>query len=159
MTIGLIAGGAALFRLRGSEEWARWTGRGATSIRLIWAAYLSLCAWWVGDLDWWIALALFPAFWLGAILPWWKSLDMGRRDGTFWRDFTLHTARGVLWTAPASAVLFGSPTSSIWLLCAGLACGVVYAVSWALRTKNQVEAAEWMFGLLIASALLLPFVK
>lgn len=146
----LTLGGAALFRLRGSVLWSQWTGRGATTIRLIWAAYLAGAAWLCG-LEWQYALALLPAFWLGSILPWWGSLDM-----TTWQDFVMHSLRGALWTLPAAWVLLfaGDNVGSGALLATGWSCGVIYLACWKWFPKTATETAEWIFGGSIAGALL-----
>lgn len=148
----LAAGGAALFRLRGSEAFEQWTGRGATTSRLLWAAYLALAAW-LMDGAWsaqaLAAVGLAAALWLGSIAGWWKSLDMGTHEGTFAHDLALHSFRGVLWTGPAAMVVVLSGMGTPWpLLVVGALCGPIYAVC------RVTERAEWVFGGGIAAALL-----
>lgn len=151
----LTAGGAAIFRLRGSSLWHEWTGRGATTIRLIWGTYLGAVAFIVAPLAWWVPPALAVAFWLGTIGPWWGSLDLGRNEGSFARDFVLHTLRGFLWTLPAAAVLwFVVGWDAGWLLVAGGLCGVIYAISGRVYAARATENAEWAFGAAITASLL-----
>lgn len=184
LAVGLgagVAGGAALFRLRGSETWREWTGRGLGSIRWLWAAYVGTCAWlldngssarWacglyvsvVQSADWyrtWSVPILLPsliaALWFGcAIGPWWGSLDMGTDRGSVWRDLAMHSLRGVLWVAPAAAVLAVWGLGSPWpLLAVGLACGPVYLACWRLwPARRPIQRAEWSWGGLISAALL-----
>lgn len=150
----LTIGGAALFRVRGSSSWHEWTGRGATSIRLLWAAYLGTAAAALG-LSPWLAAAVGFACFLGSVWPWWGSLDMGRNEGTLWRDMGMHSLRGLLWTAPPAAVLWGSGSGSPWLLLlAGAACGPIYAAAWRLHAKRAGPLAEWLFGAAYAAGLL-----
>lgn len=168
------AGGAALFRLRGSGSFWQATGRGATTARWLWAGYLALCAWLVDDgteHDWsagvylsllepepwaWsrpmpvLVLALATALWLGCVAGWWRSL--GVRSA--W-EVAKHSARGVLWTGPAAMVLVLSGLGSPWpLLLAGALCGPIYLAARLVWPWYAVPAGEWAFGGAVSAALL-----
>jgi hypothetical protein len=152
MISGWVALLAGLFRLRGSETWAAWTGMGATSIRLLWAGASALAAWTVGEaVGAGLALALAAALWLGCILPWWDSL--GVRTAA---EVARHSARGLVWTGPAAAVLALSGAGLAWpLLAVGALCGPVYLACRRLDADYAVQGAEWVWGAMIAAALLL----
>lgn len=143
---------AALFRLRGSSTWFEWTGRGATSIRLLWAFVSAGAAWLVsGHLEVLTAALLGLGLWLGCILPWWGSL--GVRDA--W-EVAKHSARGLVWVAPAAAALAGLQLGPFWpLLLVGALCGPVYLANRLAWPGYAVQGAEWMWGGMIAAALLL----
>lgn len=175
----LSAGGGALFRLRGSSRFQAVTGRGVTTARLLWATYLAGCAWlvdngsaaaWSGGLyltwlpgwgerpnDWsWsgplltLLPALLLALWLGAVGAWWGSLGVQTAG-----EVARHSARGLLWVAPAALLLFLAGLGAPWpLLAVGALCGPVYLVCRLWRPWYAVEAGEWAFGGMLAAALL-----
>lgn len=143
---------AAGFRLRGDAAFERWTGRGATTARIVcWAIPCGLVAWGLYGL-WYVGLAMGVAAFLGAILGWWQSLDLGRVEGTWLNDFAMHTLRGVLWTLPMAGVAFLGAGSPWPLLVAGALCGVVYEIGWRFKAR-QTEIAEAIFGGVIGVAL------
>lgn len=151
--------GAAGFWLRGAAVFALWTGRGATTARIVaWAIPLALLCWVVTPLAWWWCAALGVALWVGCLPGWWGSLDLGRDAGAWWRDFALHSLRGVLWSAPAAGVLAMASGAWWWPMLAGAACGAAYEAGWRLRppgdprTPNATEIGEVLFGGLLGAA-------
>ena len=170
------AASGVVFRLRGSSSFAEWVGRGPGTIRLIWGFALALFAWIVdrgAGPEWWL-LPVAPgwlawpllglALYLGCSFAWWGSLDMGRREHTFARDFAMHSLRGATWTLPAAVVVFLSGAGPWWpLALAGASSGTIYALAWwfcppsppaqAIGT-GPVEMGEYGFGTAIGFALL-----
>lgn len=144
---GACVGGLA-FRLRGSAIFHEWTGRGATSARVVYGTALALVALLAGTPLLW-SLAVIVAAWLGAIAPWWGSLTL--RTPKMW---LMHTLRGFLWTLPLAAVLFlaGAPHWWIMLLAGGL-CAPAYKFGWMISSKLGVEFGEVIFGAIIGAAL------
>lgn len=139
---------AAGFRLRGDAVFARWTGRGATTARIVaWAIPCGLIAWGLYG-EWYVGLAMAVAAFLGAILGWWQSLDLGRVEGTWLKDFAMHTLRGVLWTAPMGAAAWLGAGNPVPLLIAGALCGVAYEIGWRFKAR-QTEIAEAVFGAVV----------
>lgn len=160
----LAALGAALFRLRGSELFARIVGRGKTTADAVYAFGLALP--FTSSLPWFGVPTLAAALWIGGRLGWWKSLSLGRNpaDGTVRAQFTRHTLRGVLWTAPAAMVAFFVGASFVPLLIAGALCAVAYEAGYRLSDMGGVfsrlggtEWGELFFGALIGVALALTF--
>lgn len=160
----LAALGAALFRLRGSEMFAKVTGRGKTTADAVYAVGLALP--FTSSMPWFGVPALAAALWVGGRLGWWKSLSLGRNpaDGDVRGQFIRHTFRGVLWTAPAAvaAVTIGSPPMA--LLVAGALCAAAYEAGYRLSDRGGVfgrlggtEWGELFFGALIGAALALTF--
>lgn len=152
--VGALVGGVG-FWLRGSATFARATGRGATTARIVaWAMPLAAFAWLLTPLAWWWCAALAVALWLGALPGWWGSLDLGRVEGAWPRDLALHTLRGVVWMAPAAAVL-GLAGAAWWPpLLAGLSCGAAYEVGWRVWPARATEVGECLFGAACGAALL-----
>lgn len=152
------------FRLRGWEGFERITGRGATTARIVcWAIPVGLASLALG-MSWLAALAMGIAAWVGCLPGWWGSLDMGRHEGGFWRDFALHSLRGVLWTAPMAAVLWWFGGAWWSLVVAGAACGLIYEAGYRIaaiargRMGGGTEIGEALFGAAIGAALALPWV-
>jgi hypothetical protein len=150
--------GALLFRMRGAALFQRITGRGKTTADVVYAAGLAAMA----MPGWWQALALAVALWLGGRLGWWRTLTLGRNpeDGPAWRQWLLHTARGVLWTAPAAALAWWCGASPWALLLAGLLCAPAYEVGWRLDGRAGLGGTEWgelFFGAVIGLALVSTF--
>ncbi len=151
LTAGWVVVLAAMFRLRGSSTWAEWTGRGATSARLAWATLSALAAWSVApQQEWTLPAALAVALWLGCIPAWWGSL--GVRTG---REVAVHSLRGLVWTGPAALVVILHGGVGWPLLLVGLLAGPVYLACRLARPTYAVQGAEWLWGGLIAAALLL----
>lgn len=150
--------GAIGFRLRGSALFEQWTGRGATTARIVcWAIPMALLA--DVPLEWLPLLAL--AFFLGAIPGWYGSLDLGRDDGQVLKDWAIMTVRGVVWTAPPAAVMtFIDVPISFELLFVGLLCPVAYTIGWNTPSNiNHIrqgpELGEVIFGAFIGASLTL----
>lgn len=146
--------GALGFWLRGSAVFERLTGRGATTARIVaWAMPLSALAWLLTPLGWW-CVPLAVALWLGALPGWWGTLDLGRMEGDWPQDFVLHTARGVVWMAPAAGVL-AMAGAAWWLpLVAGLTCGAVYEIGWRAWPARATEIGELLFGAACGAAVI-----
>jgi hypothetical protein len=150
--------GALLFRMRGAALFQRITGRGKTTGDAVYAAGLAAIA----MPGWWQALALAVALWLGGRLGWWRTLTLGRNpeDGPVWQQWLLHTARGVLWTAPAAALAWWLGCSPFALLLAGLLCAPAYEAGWRLDGRGGLGGTEWgecFFGAAIGLALVFTF--
>jgi len=149
-----LALGAVTFRLRGSQTFQAWTGRGATTARLMWATGVSFAAVPLAGIPLIVAPQLALALYVGALAPWWGSLDMGRQHGSLWGDIGRHTLRGFIWTGPAALVLpVSSAGDGTWLLLAGGACGLIYALCWQLSDRYPTESAECIFGAAIAGGI------
>jgi hypothetical protein len=150
--IGAAVGGFG-FWLRGSALFEKWTGRGATTARITcWALPLGLFGWALGlpPIE---ASALAVAAWIGCLAPWWDSLDLGRQEGTWLRDFAWHTLRGALWVAPIWLVVLLSFGSWWPLAVVALLCGIVYELGYRLWPAKGTEVGEALFGALIGLAL------
>jgi hypothetical protein len=148
---------AAGFRVRGWAGFQRLTGRGATTARIVaWAIPCGLVAWGLHG-HWYAGAAMAVAAWAGSLLGWWRSLDLGRHEGEWARDFALHTARGLLWTAPMALAAWLSGGLPWPLLAAGLLCGLAYEAGWRLAPRRATEIGEVAFGAIVGAALALTF--
>jgi hypothetical protein len=157
LLLGVIAGGL-LFRLRGAAIFERLTGRGKTTADAIYAVGLAL----VAAPGWWQGAALALALWSGGRAGWWRSLTLGRNpmDGSVLSQWVRHTARGVLWTAPAAVLAWWLGASPVPLLVAGLLCGVAYEAGWRLAGRWGLGGTEWgecFFGAAIGGAVAMTF--
>lgn len=141
------------FRLRGAAVFHEWTGRGATTARIVcFAIPCGLIAWGLG-LAWPWAIALGVAAWVGCLPPWWGSLDLARQYGDYGQDFALHTLRGVVWVLPMAVVLFAAGEFWPGMLLAGTACGAIYEAGYRIRESHGAEIGEVGFGFVIGCAL------
>lgn len=145
LILGAIVGGAA-FWLRGSAVFAEWTGRGATTARLMWGAALALVAV-LGGLWWLLAPAVVVAAWLGAIPGWWDSLRLADA-----RQYALHFFRGLLWVFPLAALFEVAGGSGALVLLSGLACVPAYWIGWRVMPSRATEIGEILFGAAIGAA-------
>jgi len=108
-------------------------------------------------------MRFMPLAWLPwRRLGWWRTLTLGRNpeDGPAWRQWLLHTARGVLWTAPAAALAWWLGCSPFALLLAGLLCAPAYEAGWRLDRRGGLGGTEWgecFFGAAIGVALAMTF--
>jgi hypothetical protein len=150
--------GAIGFRLRGSAIFEQWTGRGATTARIVcWAIPMGLMS--LFTLPWEYAIAAGVAFWLGCLPGWYGVLDLGRDEGNKLKEFILMSGRGILWTLPAALVFaFISPLNAVALLIAGALCPVAYEIGWHIPSKVEnmrsgPEIGEILFGALVGAAL------
>jgi hypothetical protein len=105
------------------------------------------------QLSWVYFPVLILAAWIGCLLPWWGTIDMGRKEGNWFRDFVVITFRGALWTLPMAAVFAyaGLTAVAVSLFAVGLAMGVWYEAGW--RTPSTCpgfsqgsELGELYFG-------------
>lgn len=159
--VAVIAGGVlggASFWLRGSAYFEKWVGRGKTTADAVWAAILAALFYCVADPMWWQAAALGVALFVGGRPPWWKSLSMCRNpaDGDCcWCLWLRHTARGILWTAPAALAAGLMGFDWIALAVAGLLVGPAYEVGWRAWPQRATEVGEVLFGAAIGVAVVL----
>ena len=169
--------GASGFRLRGDAAFQRWTGSGATTARLVcWALPMGVLAWVAGHPLTTAALIGLGMF-VGCLAPWWHSLTLGRSkaDGGALGQYARHAARGMLWTAPAAALLAVdwiagaavmdlsiphaiASSGALVVLAGGLACVPAYELGWRLRPYGNLlrpgatEVGEAVFGAALAAA-------
>lgn len=158
--------GAVSFRVRGglTEGWrVQLPGQVARST---WALTSGLTLLAAGAI-WWVALASAVGLFAAACLPLWSTIDMGRNEGSFARDFAVGAVHGLcLGAAPTAALFMFSP---LWFvpLIGGASWAACYALAW-LRTDwsvltrlrlgkygNPPEAAELLFGAQFGAALFL----
>lgn len=150
-------------RLRGGL-WGDRIGWGATTARIVaWAVPVAiLSGLWYG-LVWYLWIAMGVAAWLGTIAGWWgRSIDMGRREGTWAHDMMWITLRGAAWTLPCAAVLAyaGFWPGAALVFVSGALMGVWYEIGW--RTPSTIpglnqgpEVGEAVFGLMFGLCLAL----
>jgi hypothetical protein len=108
--------------------------------------------------EWYNAAAISAALYIGTLAGWWRSLDLGRKEGEWLRDFVLHSARCLLWTLPAALVCAAATldmTNAVPLIAAGLLCGVFYEAGWRVYPARATEIGEAIFGGAIGAALFL----
>src|SRR4051794_16329291 len=65
---------------------------------VFWAVPCGLTAWAAGA-EWWHAVLIVPAIWACS------TVELGRGEGWFWRDFAVLTLHGVLGVSLAAVVL------------------------------------------------------
>lgn len=153
--------GAVGFRLRGSALFEQWTGRGATTARIVcWAIPMSIVS--LFAVPWYAAPLVGIAFFLGAIPGWYGCLDLGRDDGKVLRDYAVMLARGIVWTLPAALVYAwaGATPGMYAVALAGALCPLAYTIGWAIpSTKPNLsqgpELGEVVFGAMIGAAVVL----
>lgn len=150
--------GAVAFRLRGSDLVH------VTPIpmegRVIWSVAMAALAFWLAGWDERM-LILAPAFFLGAVPGWKSTIDLGRVEGSRFRDALVMVVRGLVWTLPAGAVLwfFGPPASWTFGL-AGLLCPLLYEIGWRVplripHLRQGPELGELLFGAWLGATLAL----
>jgi hypothetical protein len=147
--------GAIGFRLRGSALFEQWTGRGATTARIVcWAVPMGALS--LLTLPWELALLAGAGFWLGAIPGWYGSLGLTGK-----KDYAIMAVRGVCWTLPAAmAFVNDAPLNAVALLIAGALCPVAYHLGGLIPSKIEnlrqgPEVGEVLFGALIGLAIAL----
>ena len=138
--------GALGFTVRGGLLNFPYTALG----RLAWAVPPAIAASLFASNPWMLALA--PASYLGAIFPWFGSLDLGSNEGGKFQDWLRMLFRGLLWTLPAGVVL-GFITGAWWYAAVGLVCPVVYLACWEWVRLNPTRWAEAIFGAILGGAL------
>lgn len=159
MSVLLMAlAGAFGFRIRGDEIVGKLLGGPSTNVgRLIWALSISgMAAILYGPM----ALFLIPAFFVGAIPGWFDSIDMGRNENSFERDFYVMMFRGVLFTMPAGIVLHFLGFNPMLFAWSGVLCPLIYSICWLIPIKNRwvgqgTPLAETVFGAYVGSMLAL----
>lgn len=154
MILGALVGGFA-FHLRGGGFVSLPSSQLA---RLAYAVLLAGLAAGLTQDPRWLALAIF--LFVGAIFPWWSTVDLGRVEGNEWRDRAVMLGRGLLWTAftlpmfwwPwSSDGLFNLRPEAWWWAMTGLACPVFYEIGW--RTRWRTISAEALFGAWLGGSL------
>jgi len=150
--------GAMLFRMRGAAGFQRITGRGKTTADAAWSCAMAAIT--VPDPLGMLAIA--AALWVGGRPGWWQSITLGRSeaDGSLAEQWVRHTARGVLWTAPAALVAAWLGASPWPLLVPGLLCAPAYEAGWRLTGRFSIGGTEWgelFFGAAIGAALVVTF--
>lgn len=144
---------AAAFRLRGDAIWNEWTGTGTTGGRFLWAGVVSLCLFAAGA-GWW-SLAALPVVFACAVPGWPASIDLGRNEGTWQKDFALMTVRGALFTVPAGALLVWQVGPQfIPFALSGVFAGAAYELGWRLPIKWEYlrqgpPFGEFCFGFVV----------
>lgn len=151
--------GALGFRLRGSALFEQWTGRGATTARIVcWAIPIAILS--LVNVPILYAPLIGLAIFLGAIPGWYGSLDLGRDDGHATKDYVIMTVRGLAWTAPAAYVMsMFSIESAVALVIAGLMCPLAYTAGWYIpsrvnHARQGPEVGELIFGSLVGMAVM-----
>lgn len=155
LVLPLALMGAFAFRTRGGL-WEDQHVRGQLA-RLAWGvscAVTVLVA--AGPRAWWIALAVGLLTWVSTMAGLHDTIDMGRNDGTFGRDFAVGTLHGlVLGAAAAVPLAFARYGTSYvpelgawgfplwWLpLVGGAAWSACYALCWLRRDWPEIRAAR-----------------
>lgn len=140
--LAALVGGAA-FWLRGSALFEQWTGRGATTARLMWGAALAaICP--LPPL--WLPLVVVTA-WLGAIPGWWGSLTL-----TTGRHYAMHAMRGFVWVLPLAVLFEVAGGLGGLVLLSGAACVPAYWIGWRAVPNRATEIGEALFGAAIGAA-------
>jgi hypothetical protein len=143
--------GAVLFRIRGG-----WLNLGSsTGGRAVWAVGMTI----IPALITWKLAVLAPALFAGAVLGWWKSIDMGRNEGSWIQDAVLQEARGILWVLPAAAA--AAWALGWWAVAVGISgvlCAPAYELGWrtpstARNFTRGSELGELYFGACIGIGL------
>lgn len=174
--VSAIVAGGAFFRLRGSAAFERWVGRGASTARIIaWAMPMALITLGGVGTGWNFAL-MVGAYWLGAIMPWFQSLSLGRVpeekmqvlpsfaanwfpslaaflvEDSWRRDAFMHSIRGLLWVLPPTIALVY--TGGCWwaMLLAGLVCVPAYELGWRVSSRHGTEVGEVLYGAAMGAA-------
>lgn len=119
---------AIAFRLRGSALFDKWTHTGTMGGRGLWAIVAGGC--FAAIHGQWIGILAVPAFFLGSIPGWPDSIDLGRNEGEFWRDFWGQTWRGAVFLAPAAPIAWLVGAAWWPYLIAGALCGAIYWACW-----------------------------
>jgi len=153
--VALACGSA--FRLRGSEIWDRWTRTGTSGGRALWAGVAGLSLYSV-SLDPMAAIALLLLY-FAAIIGWPASIDLGRNEGTWARDFALMLARGLLFTLPAGAVMIHAQGwAFLPFALSGLLAAPLYEIAWRVPVRwdylrQGPPLGEFLFGAAIGGSI------
>lgn len=148
--------GAAM-RLRGSDLWNKWTGTGTTGGRALWSVVVGACIW--ATYPSYLTLLTIPLLFAGAVPGWPGSIDLGRNEGTWGKDFALMTVRGLLFTFPAGAYMawLVDPSYLVFAFSGALA-GVLYEAAWRIPVKYEhlrqgPPLGEFLFGVAVGLSL------
>ena len=108
------------------------------------------------------------AQWATATIPLFSTISLGRGDGTWLRDFSMLSLRGVLGAVGVAAVLFGvdhfTGANYLWwpVLVLGAFEGVAYTIGWTQpipTTDNgfnaPTEIGEILYGALLGLGLVI----
>lgn len=154
---------AAGFRLRGAAGFEAWWDRtfpalaqfgGATTARVLTWAIPCGIAWLLLGGSVLASLGVAVMTWVGCLAPWFKSIDLGRREGEFWTDFKMHTIRGMMWVYPA-AIIIQMDGGDGWIVAlTGLTCAPVYELGYRIKETKGTEIGEALFGTCIALGLI-----
>lgn len=152
--------GAIGFRLRGGlfNDKIKW---GSTTARLAgFALPMAIITLLCFSTPLWSIPLFVVTWWAGTVLGWWKSIDMGRNEGSFLADFCLQSLRGAIFAIPTVAALTVFIGLSPWLLvmvAGGLACGLCYEAGWRLADKwdamGGTEYGEFIFGAVLGASM------
>ena len=148
---------AILFRVRGGMWFGdspHWFTRGMWSVGMGVIVFLS-------SLNMKAGVYVMPAFFVGTVLPWWGTIDLGRIEGRKDRDYALNSLRGLCFTLPAGAVLWwlGLP----WYAgLVGLLCPICYEAGWRINSqikdlRQGPELGELIFGALVGLSFCIGF--
>ena len=136
------------YRVRGSRLWREWTGRGVTTARIVaWGGSCAVAVLLCWPVPWWLPPGVMLAAWAGATPPQWGSIDIGHREGTWWRDLLVQSGRGLIGVSGIAALL--ALAGGAWwpVAGAGVLAGPVYALAWSLgldaRHPELDEPPEW----------------
>ena len=157
---GAVAGATA-YRIRGSEIFRRYTGRGVGTARIMWAAVCALvCA--AGSPVLWLPAAVFVAHYAGSTLPQFGSIDLGRREGSAAVDALKQSGRGLAAGIPVAAAYWFAGEAWLPPVLAGAAAGPLYALAWLrpipvehLGEGDPPETGELLYGAAVGLSLAL----
>lgn len=148
------------FRMRGGL-WGENIGWGATTARICaWAIPVALATWAWYQFAWPYLLITGLLAFAGSTISWFGSIDMGRMQGTWTRDFLIMTAVGFARMIGVAALLAytGFWSGAIAVAVAGAMCGVMYELGW--RTPSTLagfgqgpEVGELYFGACVGLAI------
>ena len=163
---GAAVAGAIAFRIRGGwwpDDWPGQAARGVyaailTVVMLLPNADASSADWFLqaktsaehaaGWPTLGLAVALWSAWFLGAIWPTLGAIDAGRNDGSPWGDGMFNSLRGIVYTAPPAIVLglWGSGPEAVALPLAGACMGACYEAAWRVSRETPTVVAEALTG-------------
>lgn len=151
------------FRIRGGYSVAG-TAISHTLGRLAWAGPVTVGATLITDRV--QALALLPFMFAACTVPTFKAIDMGRMEGTVWRDAAWNLLRGLIFSAAAALPLWAlgivGTERAIAILGIGVFMPVMYELGWrtpstikGLEQGSAIAEAYWggFYGLALAAAL------
>lgn len=143
---GTILGGFG-FRFRGgmfANGLPHWVTRGAWSLSAVVVPALTTPMLILGA----------PLLFLGTLIGWFSSIDLGRIEGVAWRDYLMNAIRGLMFTLPILPLLWYLGIT-LWPAFIGILCPLVYELGWRIPSKIKnlqtgPEIGELLFGMLVA---------